>query len=1828
MDTAWSERSQLPPIRYRIGDFESFYAQLLSSLGHASVAGVVRDEPLARLEVDDPSDWMVALCGAWAELAEIISFYQERIINDAFLATSSSADALTRLAHSLGHELPPNTSASSVVSYTLRDRAAGVEALLRARAAGSGTLRATASGTTSPLQPAAPPPLRRASGRAPSGSGQPAQTGSMPPGGRATPQARPSAPIATASRIPSAAQIRALAHQDDLPARYVTLEALDAQVGASELTALASEVAVAASLRASTTQLECAGVKTGLSPGAPVLLVGTDPVSGATVRFVRLLTMLTPNAARGTTRIGWSEPLDAGGDPERTVALDPVVYGFARTQALFGAEAPPWSSLRATQQLAAAVPGGGRVLMRGGVVTSNDLASGFVPGPPGLPPGATPVAVLAAGDLVLVGTASDGLYRSERSGAFQAVSLGGTRRGVLFLGGSLARLFATTGTGGVYSSVDGGRTWSAVTGGPPTVIPVAASTPGASRGNLLARAARRIVALAVGLWRTRSAVGDVVEGIEDLAHVAEAAPSPHGALDRPPGVSGEAPAKAPTSAQAAAAPGAGAPVRASSNAAQQPRSPSSASGAMAKPPVATRTQVVQHQLPAAPVRAVLEVPGGLCAATDQGAFFYDGTNWAPDGLGRPVFCLVATTDGLLAGTDAGVYRRGRGPGSWSLLGGRLSGALRALVLLDGQLYAGGDAGVTRLEASRWVAAGGKGATALPGVPVRALAAAGHTLLAGTDGSGLFCSEDGGESWARRDVELLFSLEVPAHPTGAHAAMAVDDTVVAAFAGQGLPLDSSATMAPAGNGWEVADGDRRFRLEPAGAKGHAYLLEALGSIGGIAAQGTGIFVASDQAGVLPTEWPGFALAGDTLELDTVVPQIVPGVPALAVQTRVGTLQAELLALRSVEQVAVNAFGRQARITRLRLERGLDPRTYGRRTTTIWFAPTLVGLQPTPSGAVARVSGRHIEVLGLRAPVAQGRRAVVTGRPIGLVVCPSGGAYRLEAGKVAAIGPLQGDGRALCIDRVGRVVLATSEGPFALSSHPGDAVELGSGWPGGPAHALALASFGAVLAASDAGLVALTRAMFAPQRLTSPAPSARHVLGPVSGAQAPLGPPERAWVPAGLSGTPIAAVVTEGHRAVALSIEGAIFSGPATGDPAATWSRHATTGAAVHALALARGLCWVGTEDGVFVEATSGQWRAGPPGLRAVARQLVAADDGTLFAATDEGLAALHPRADHWVHDLGVGVRVFTVAVAANGQLAAATAAGVVIGTREGSWRLVAGAPSAPSALAFAPDGALWAATSTALPVEVAPDAPMPELNVELVATGVALRGEDLTTLDQGGLPSDLAASLSDRGIALRAGQVDVQVRERGSCWLVQSGGERYVLARRAGGAGPRLTIQRIRFVACAAGPGQQANGLEHWPVVAAGVAGTLRAPSSQIVAVPAPSDAANLAEVVQLGAPARPGSGRTKASALLELSAPLARVYDASSVQVSLNVVPVAQGQPVSRPVGSGDPRVPNQTVRVPGPVAAIAPPSRCGRPSSTLVIEVDGEPWHEVPTLLSAASDAQVFRVQANADGSVLVHFGDGVHGARLPAGRDNVVAHYLEGGGPAGDAEAGQLIQPLTRPQLVIGVHNPIPAQRPPAPDARTAALVKLRTLGRIVSLADHAAAAEAQPGVAAASAQLITGRAGPCLVVSLAASPDAPDDLESRVSEVLETERAPGPSLVVCRARLVGVSLQLEVTAEQNVSDAVRELLEGHSAKRPALPLLAGQVLSAAMSLPGVVAAQILRWGRDGTPLCTASALAAAPASWRFRDDRVVAAELLVIGTAPGRLAITIRPPAGAGT
>ncbi len=239
-------------------------------------------------------------------------------------------------------------------------------------------------------------------------------------------------------------------------------------------------------------------------------------------------------------------------------------------------------------------------------------------------------------------------------------------------------------------------------------------------------------------------------------------------------------------------------------------------------------------------------------------------------------------------------------------------------------------------------------------------------------------------------------------------------------------------------------------------------------------------------------------------------------------------------------------------------------------------------------------------------------------------------------------------------------------------------------------------------------------------------------------------------------------------------------------------------------------------------------------------------------------------------------------------------------------------------------------------------------------------------------------------------------------------------------------------------------------------------------------------------------------------ADLANMYDRASVVVHGNVAPATHGETVTEILGSGRASEPFQRFSLARSALTYVQSSDPSGSTSTLMVRVNGVAWDESATLYDAGPSERRYAVRVDEQGRRTVGFGDGVKGSRMPTGSQNVVAEYRHGLGTAGNVGAGSLAQLLDRPLGAKGVFNPAAAQGGVDPEdedaARSTMPLKVRTLGRAVSLLDYADFSRAFTGVSKAHAVVLPLIGGRTIVVTVAFTPGTVSDPTARCGD-LET-------------------------------------------------------------------------------------------------------------------------------
>ncbi|MEU5716805.1 putative baseplate assembly protein [Streptomyces sp. NPDC020403] len=320
---------------------------------------------------------------------------------------------------------------------------------------------------------------------------------------------------------------------------------------------------------------------------------------------------------------------------------------------------------------------------------------------------------------------------------------------------------------------------------------------------------------------------------------------------------------------------------------------------------------------------------------------------------------------------------------------------------------------------------------------------------------------------------------------------------------------------------------------------------------------------------------------------------------------------------------------------------------------------------------------------------------------------------------------------------------------------------------------------------------------------------------------------------------------------------------------------------------------------------------------------------------------------------------------------------------------------------------------------------------------------------------------------------------------------------------------------------------------------------------------------------------------LTLTADLVHRYRRATVRVRGNVVAARHGESREEAIGNGNADLAHQTFALWQAPLTWLPADNPPGATPALDVRVDGLLWHRVDSLAGRGPRERVY-VCGSAGGRTTVTFGDGVHGARLPTGHENVRARYRFGTGRAANVRADRVTQAVTRPLGVTGVTNPQPATGGADADGpgqtRSAIPLAVSALDRLVSVADYEDFARSRAGIGRAVArELFDGRRR-VLHVTVAGVQDIPIAEDSDVMAALRSSLARyGDSRLPVRVQvrellLLVLAAKVKVAADHSwgiVEPKLRQALLtrfGSSRRELGSPAHLSDVLATAHSVPGV--------------------------------------------------------------
>jgi hypothetical protein len=278
-------RPGLPALAYRLGTHSAFLQRMLARLPSQQVG---ESRPLAKLTTQDSTDPAIALLDAWATVADVLCFYQERIANESYLRTATERRSVLELARAIGYELNPGVAASTCLAFTVEE----------------------------------PPDVPDAQ--------------SVP--GVAT--------VPTEVTVPKGISVKSVPGPGQKPQTFETIEEIEARVVWNALKPREPWTMEAPAIQHGTQSLYLKGTNTQLQPGDAILLVGDtrERLPGSERWDWRVLKTVTPNAKEDCTYVTW-EPGLGHEKPTVDPAGNPKVFAFRERAALFGYNAPDWRVL-------------------------------------------------------------------------------------------------------------------------------------------------------------------------------------------------------------------------------------------------------------------------------------------------------------------------------------------------------------------------------------------------------------------------------------------------------------------------------------------------------------------------------------------------------------------------------------------------------------------------------------------------------------------------------------------------------------------------------------------------------------------------------------------------------------------------------------------------------------------------------------------------------------------------------------------------------------------------------------------------------------------------------------------------------------------------------------------------------------------------------------------------------------------------------------------------------------------------------------------------------------------------------------------------------------------------------------------------------------------------------------------------------------------------------------------------------------------------------------------------------------------------------------------
>lgn len=124
---AITNRPGLSALAYRVGTHARFFETMKAKLSSQIVEVPRADDatqsdnvyPLRNLATRASDDPSIALLDGWATVADVLTFYQQRIANEGYLRTATERRSILELARLVGYSLRPGVASTVYLAYTI-----------------------------------------------------------------------------------------------------------------------------------------------------------------------------------------------------------------------------------------------------------------------------------------------------------------------------------------------------------------------------------------------------------------------------------------------------------------------------------------------------------------------------------------------------------------------------------------------------------------------------------------------------------------------------------------------------------------------------------------------------------------------------------------------------------------------------------------------------------------------------------------------------------------------------------------------------------------------------------------------------------------------------------------------------------------------------------------------------------------------------------------------------------------------------------------------------------------------------------------------------------------------------------------------------------------------------------------------------------------------------------------------------------------------------------------------------------------------------------------------------------------------------------------------------------------------------------------------------------------------------------------------------------------------------------------------------------------------------------------------------------------------------